>query len=285
MALTKEEFTALEEKARDLRKLTVNTVMWAGGGHIGGALSSIDVLTILFYRYLNIDVDNPTWQDRDRLIVSKGHIGVGLAPVLADKGFFDKEALKKYNHTHSELGMHLDVNKVVGLDASTGSLGHGLSISLGHALGARLLKKTMKIYCLLGDGECNEGAVWEAAMAISHYKALNVITFVDRNRCMIDGRTEDVMSVEPFADKWKAFGFEVKEIDGHDMYALSAAIEAAKSASEKPVVIILNTYKGCGVKFMQDNYKYHYASLDQEAVNECLRDIDEYHDNRKKEKN
>lgn len=281
MALTKEEFVALEDKARELRKLTVETVMWAGGGHVGGALSAMDILTLLYYKYLNIDVSKPDWEDRDRMIVSKGHIGVGIAPVLADKGFFSKERLKKYNHTHSELGMHLDVNKVVGLDSSTGSLGHGLSLSLGNALAARLLGKDLKVYCLLGDGECDEGAVWEAAMAISHYNATNLIPIVDRNRCMIDGRTEDVMKLEPFVDKWRAFGFDVLEVDGHDMYSLADAVEKAQAAKDKPVAIVMNTLKGCGVEFMQDNYKYHYASLDQESVNKCFEDIDRYHDKRK----
>lgn len=281
MVLTKDEHIRLEEKARELRKLTVQTVMWAGGGHVGGSLSATDLLTLLYHKYLRIRVEEPKWEDRDRLIVSKGHIGVGLAPVLADKGFFSVERLKHYNHTHSELGMHLDVNKVSGLDVSTGSLGHGLSLGLGHALAARLLKKDLYVYCLLGDGECDEGAVWEAAMAASHYKATRLITFVDRNRCMIDGRTEDVMSLEPFCDKWRAFGFEVLEVDGHDLQALSGAIEQAQKAEEKPYVIVMNTYKGCGVSFMQDNYTYHYASLDEDAVQRCFKDIDNYHDKRK----
>lgn len=280
MALTSEEFLTLENKARELRKLTIDTVKAASGGHIGGALSAIDILTILYHKYMNIDANNPNWEDRDRFILSKGHIGVGYAPVLADKGFFPIDMLSTYNHTHSKLGMHLDKNKVVGLDASTGSLGHGLPIALGMVLGGRLQNKNFKVYCLMGDGECDEGSVWEAAMAISHYKATNVITIVDRNRCMIDGRTEDVMALEPFADKWKSFGFEVIECDGHNMHELSDSIEKAIAATDKPVVIIANTLKGCGVKLMQDNYQYHYASIDENLANEAKRDIDEYHDSR-----
>ena len=280
MALTSEEFLTLENKARELRKLTIDTVKAASGGHIGGALSAIDILTILYHKYMNIDANNPNWEDRDRFILSKGHIGVGYAPVLADKGFFPIDMLSTYNHTHSKLGMHLDKNKVVGLDASTGSLGHGLPSALGMVLGGRLQNKNFKVYCLMGDGECDEGSVWEAAMAISHYKATNVITIVDRNRCMIDGRTEDVMALEPFADKWKSFGFEVIECDGHNMHELSDSIEKAIAATDKPVVIIANTLKGCGVKLMQDNYQYHYASIDENLSNEAKRDIDEYHDSR-----
>lgn len=282
MPLTKDEYLALEDKARELRKLTVDTVKWANGGHIGGSLSSTDLMTILYHKYMNIDVSNPTWEDRDRFVLSKGHIGVGYAPVLADKGYFDKEMLKTYNHTHSKLGMHLDKNKVVGLDASTGSLGHGLPISLGMVLGGRVQKKDFNVYCLMGDGECDEGSVWEAAMAVSNFKATNVISFVDRNRCMIDGPTEEVMKLEPFADKWRAFGFDVIEVDGHDMYQLGEAIEAAQANNDKPTVIIMNTFKGAGIKLMQDNYKYHYASIDEEMSKQCKADIDEYHDNRLK---
>lgn len=281
MALTKEEFDKLEDKARQLRKLTVQTVFWSGGGHIGGALSSMDILTILYHKYLNIQVDNPQWEDRDRCIISKGHIGVGVAPVLADKGFFDKAWLKTYNHTGSNLGMHLNSKKVPGLDASTGSLGHGLSIGLGNVMGARLLNKKIKAYVLLGDGECNEGSVWEAAMAISHFKALDVIPIVDRNMCMIDGPTEDIMKLEPLAEKWRAFGFEALEIDGNNMNELSAAIDTANAATEKPVAIIAKTLKACGIKHMQGNYVYHYASIDNATVEKAIKEIDEYHDERK----
>lgn len=280
MPLSDEEFLTLENKARELRKLTIDTVKWANGGHIGGALSAIDILTALYYKYMKIDAANPKWEDRDRFVLSKGHIGVGFAPVLADKGFFDKELLKTYNHTHSKLGMHLDMNKVVGLDASTGSLGHGLPIALGMGLSARLQKKSYRIYCLLGDGECDEGSVWEAAMAMSHYHLTNVISFVDRNRCMIDGRTRDVMSLEPFGEKWKAFGFQVLEIDGHDMKAVCAAIETAQETTDRPTVIIANTLKGCGVPLMQDNYRYHYASIDEALAEQCKKDIDAYQDAR-----
>ncbi len=280
MSLTSEELLALENKSRELRKLTVDTVKWAAGGHIGGSLSATDILTVLYHKQMNIDVKNEKWEDRDRFILSKGHIGVGYAPVLADKGFFPIEMLKTYNHTHSKLGMHLDINKVPGLDASTGSLGHGPCIALGMALGAKVLKKDFYIYCLLGDGECNEGSVWEAAMATAHYNANKVITIVDRNRCMIDGRTEDVMGLEPFTAKWAAFGFNVIEIDGHNITEINDAVEAAKATTDKPTVIVANTFKGCGVKLMQDNYEYHYASINEEMAAQCKADIDAYHDAR-----
>ena len=266
MALKEQEIIELEKKAYELRNLCVDTVSWAGSGHIGGAMSAMDILTLLYYKYLNIDPKNPEWADRDRFILSKGHVGVGYAPVLASKGYFDKELLKEYNLTGSSLGMHLDSRKVAGVDASTGSLGHGLSIALGTAMAARLLKKNYRTYCLLGDGECDEGSVWEAAMSVAHFNVTNLITIVDRNRCMIDGPTEEVMKLEPFADKWRAFGFLVKEVNGHSFQELSEAIEYAFTEKSKPVVILANTMKGCGIDFMENDYKWHYGSLDAEKL-------------------
>lgn len=282
MSINNEELKLLEKKAHELRSLCVNTVVWAGSGHIGGSLSAMDIFTILYYKYLNINPKNPEWEDRDRFILSKGHVGVGFAPVLADKGYFDKELLKEYNHTGSSLGMHLDSRKVPGVDASTGSLGHGLSIALGTGLAARLQNKSYLTYCLLGDGECNEGSIWEAAMAIAHYNVTNVITIVDRNKCMIDGRTEDIMKLEPFADKWKAFGFIVKEIDGHSFKELSEAIEYAQNEKSAPVVIIANTVKGCGVDFMEDDHRWHYGGLDSEKYKQCMESLNRYYEKRKK---
>jgi transketolase len=225
-----------------------------------------DVLTALYYHYLNIRPDEPDWQDRDRFVLSKGHGGVGLAPVLADKGYFDRELLKEFNHFKSPFGMHLDGNKVRGVDASTGSLGHGLSMALGMALGARFQKQAWRTYCMLGDGECDEGSVWEAAMAAHHFKADNLTAFVDRNQMMIDGRTEDVMSLEPLADKWAAFGWQVRKIDGHDFAQIGEAIEGAQAAQGAPTVIICDTVKGKGVDFMEDEVKWHYGSIDSELA-------------------
>ncbi|WP_273319760.1 transketolase [Vallitalea guaymasensis] len=282
MPLTDIEIKNLEKKAHELRSLCVDTVVWAGSGHIGGSLSAMDILTILYYKYLNIDPSKPLWEDRDRFILSKGHIGVGFAPVLADKGYIDKEQLKEYNHTGSELGMHLDSNKVPGVDASTGSLGHGLPIAVGMALAARINNKNYKTYCLLGDGECDEGSVWEAAMSIAHYKITNLVTIVDRNRCMIDGPTENVMSLEPFAKKWEAFGFIVKEVDGHNFTELSEAIEYALAEDKAPVVIIANTIKGCGIDFMEDNYKWHYGGLNSEKIAQSKESLEKYYKKRVK---
>jgi len=266
MPITDSEIIKLKEQAKSIRHDIIDTTVWSGGAHIGGAMSMVEIMTILYFKYLNIKPENPHWEDRDRVVLSKGHGGVGYAPVLAARGYFPKDELKEFNHFMSNFGMHLDSLKVKGVDVSTGSLGHGLPMAVGLALGARLQKKSWKTYCILGDGECNEGSVWEAAMSAAHYKVTNLITFVDRNRMMIDGRTEDVMALEPFADKWKAFGFIVKEIDGHDFKALSEAIDYAHQETGAPVLILCNTKKGRGVDFMEDQVKWHYGSIDSELA-------------------
>ena len=277
MALSKQDWLALEKKAYELRNLCLDTTFWAGSAHIGGGMSVMDMLTILYYKYMKIDVANPNWEDRDRLILSKGHAGVAYASVLCKLGFNDKEQLKTFNLTNSKMGIHLDSNKVIGVDASTGSLGHGLPIAVGTGLAARVLGKDYKTYCILGDGECDEGSNWEAAMSAAHFKVDNVISFVDRNKCMIDGRTEDVMSLEPFADKWRAFGFIVKEVDGHNFNELSEAIDFALENKGAPVMIIANTIKGEGIDFMEDNYLWHYGAIDDEKYAKAKESLDKHY--------
>lgn len=262
MALTADERNKLRKIAKELRLTIVDVMSWSGGAHIGGSLSIADILTILYFKYLNIDPENPKWEDRDRFILSKGHSAAGYIPVLAKRGYFPEEELKTFNHFGSPFAMHPDSNKVIGCDASAGSLGHGLSMAVGMGLGAKQLDKSWKTVCLMGDGECCEGSVWEAAMSASNFKLGNVIGIVDRNRLMIDGFTEDVMALEPFADKWRSFGWEVLEIDGHDFDALDGALEKAWAATDKPVLILANTVKGKGVDFMENNAVYHYASGD-----------------------
>lgn len=264
----------LEETALRLRKLCVQTVVWAHSGHIGGSLSAMDILTILYYKYMKIDPKNPAWEDRDRLIISKGHIGVGHAPVLADKGYFELDKIKDFNLTGSDFGIHLDSNKVPGVDCSTGSLGHGLSLSCGLGLASRLSGRNYKVFCLVGDGESNEGSIWEAAMAIAQYKLTGVITFVDHNRYMMDGAVEEVMGIEPLEDKWKAFGFATRRINGHSFDELSAAIDEALAAQDKPRAIICETVKGCGIDFMENNRHWHYGALNDENTASALKSLD-----------
>ncbi len=281
MPLSKAEWLALEKKANELRMLILDTTKWAGSAHIGGGMSAIDVMTVLYHKYMKIDVSNPNWEDRDRFILSKGHVGVALAPLLCDLGFNDKELLKTFNLSNSTMGIHLDSNKVVGVDASTGSLGHGMSIAVGTALAAKVLGKDYKTYVLLGDGECDEGSNWEAAMSAAHYKTTNMISFVDRNKCMIDGRTEDVMKLEPFADKWTAFGFEVKVIDGNNIKEICEAIdEALANETDKPYMIILDTIKGCGVDYMEDDYTWHYGAIDDNKYEEAKASLQKHYEKR-----
>ena len=264
MALSTQERQRLQDIARELRLTVIDVMAWSGGAHVGGSLSIIDILTILYFKYLDVHPADPQWDERDRFVLSKGHAAAGLIPVLAKRGFFPEETLKTFNHFGSPFAMHPDSNKVIGCDASAGSLGHGLSMAVGMALGARQRKMPWKTVCLMGDGECCEGSIWEAAMSAPHFKLGNLIGIVDRNRFMIDGETEDVMPLEPFADKWRAFGWDVVEVDGHDFDQLDEALSKAWAATDVPVLILAHTIKGKGVDFMENNVVYHYASADSE---------------------
>jgi transketolase len=263
----------LQDKARELRAQIVEVTYTCGGSHIGGALSQHDILVALYYRYLNIDPSRPDWDQRDRFVLSKGHGGVGHAVILADKGYFDPQLLADFNKTGSPFGMHLDRLKVPGVDCSTGSLGHGFPIAVGIALGARVRGHKYRTYCMLGDGECHEGAVWEAAMAAGHYKATNLTAFVDRNKLCIDGPTEKIMTLEPLDRKFESFGWRVLKIDGHDFDQICDAIDTALAETERPVMIIANTIKGKGVDFMEDKTAWHYGGLDAEMRAKALESI------------
>lgn len=265
----------LQDKCVDVRKGIVQLVVTAGGGHIGGGLSMTEILVVMYNHVLNIDPKDPKKPDRDRFILSKGHGGVGICPVLCDCGYYDEELMADFNQYLSPFGMHPDMHKVPGIDMSTGSLGHGLPISVGLAIGARLQKQTWRTFCLLGDGECNEGSVWEAAMAAAHYKLGNLTAIVDRNRLMIDGPTEEIMALEPFEDKWKAFGWDTRVIDGQSVPALLDTFENLPPAdSKKPLCVICNTTKGCGISFMENQTKWHYGGLDEEMETRAMQDIE-----------
>lgn len=261
MPLTEQErqqFTAIAKKIRgDL----VDVTQWSGGAHIGGSLSMVDLAVLLYWKYLKLDPAQPDWPDRDRFVLSKGHAGLGHAVVLANRGYFDIALLKDFNQYGSPFGMHLDSRKVLGVEVSTGSMGHGLPEAVGLALGARVLGASWRVYCIIGDGESNEGSIWEAAMAAAHYKTGNLIAFLDRNHLMIDGRTEDIMSIEPLADKWSAFGWNTLVVNGHDLDALAVAIEAAQAHTTGPSMIVCETVKGKGVDFMENNPAWHYGGL------------------------
>ena len=277
MPLTQEDIKRLQEKAKEIRKTIVDITFTAGGGHIGGSLSQTDILVALYYKYLNVDPKNPRWEDRDRVILSKGHGGLGWAAILGEMGYFDKALLKNFNKTGSPFGMHLDMLKVPGCDASTGSLGHGLGIAVGLALGAKMAKKTYRTYCVMGDGELCEGSVWEAAIIGAFHKLDNLTAFVDRNNLMIDGPTEEITQLENLNEKFASFGWEVLRIDGHDFNALAGAIEKARTIKGKPTVVICNTVKGKCVDYMENDYKWHYGGLDSDMRDKALACIDYYY--------
>ena len=273
MPLTDQERTTLKETAMKIRSDIVDVTGWSGGAHIGGSLSMTDILTILYWKYLNIDPQKPDWEERDRFVLSKGHGGVGHAIALSNRGYFPDSHLKEFNATGSMLGMHLDGKKVPGVDASTGSMGHGLCQAVGMAIGARVQGKDFRTYCIIGDGESDEGSIWEAAMSAAHYNLNTLTVFLDRNRMMIDGKTEDVMRLEPLADKWVAFGFNLQEIDGHDFDALAGAIDAAQAYTEGPTLVLCNTIKGKGVDFMENDPAWHYGGLSGELVEKAKASI------------
>lgn len=265
----------LNQKAQELRKKTFETIYNAGGGHFGGSLSVIEILTSLYYKEMNVRPEDPNWEDRDRLVLCKGHAGPPLYVILADKGFIDPARLPELDQNGGSLPKHVDRLKVQGIDYSSGPLGQGLSVACGMAVGAKLDKKDLYVYAVLGDGELDEGQIWEAAMTAGHYGLDNLIAFVDRNMNQIDGTTEDVMTLEPLPQKWEAFGWNVQTVDGHDCDALVAAIEKAKATKGKPNMIICNTIKGKGISFMENQYKWHSGQITEEQFQQGLRDLEE----------
>jgi len=266
----------LNDKALALRKEVIHLSALAGGGHLGGGLSMADIVVALHYYGMNLKANEPKWPDRDRFVLSKGHGCIAYCPVLADLGFFPREWLDTFNHLESPFGMHPDMKKIPGVEMSTGSLGHGLSIAVGMAISARLNKAAWRVFVLLGDGELNEGMIWEAAQSASHFKLGNLVAFIDRNRLCLDGLTEEIMSIEPIRDRWEAFGWNVHDIDGHDMEALVNTIDALPpSSSDVPTMVICRTVKGKGVDFMEGNPIWHYSGLDSDKSQEALASIEQ----------
>lgn len=264
----------LKAKAKELRINIIKTAKYAGSGHLGGSLSSADVLTALYFKYLNVDPEKPDMPERDKFVLSKGHVALAYVPCLAMKGFVPMESLESFNHYESAYGMHPDARKIKGCDASTGSLGHGFSIAVGMALGDRYQGLDTKVVVLMGDGEQNEGSVWEAAMAANHFKLNNLIAIVDRNQFSIDGNTEVIMSIEPIDKKYEAFGFKVITCNGNDMGEVDKALAEAWMEKEKPVCIIARTQKGFGVKRFQGAVEWHYGAMDIAMFNEALADVE-----------
>lgn len=257
-----------------MRRHIIEQVFNAQSGHPGGSLSSAEILAVLYNVEMRVDPKNPGWEDRDRFVLSKGHITPGLYAALALKGFFPEEALKGFRQADSFLQGHPNMRSVPGVDMSTGSLGQGISAAVGMAMMCKHDKKDNRVYALLGDGELQEGEVWEAMMAGAHYKLDNLTAFLDHNGLQIDGDIKVVMNPEDVSEKFKAFGWNVINIGGHDLDAIYKAIQDAKECKGKPTMIVAQTNKGRGVCFMEDNYNWHGSAPNQEQKDKAITQID-----------
>lgn len=265
--------TELEKIAKNVRIGIIESTYNAKSGHPGGSLSCADILTVLYFNQMNIDEKEPKSPSRDRLVLSKGHVAPALYSVLAEKGYFNKSELKTLRKMDSMLQGHPDMKKIPGVDMSTGSLGQGLSAANGMAMASKLNHDGIRVYCICGDGELQEGQIWEAAMTSSHYKLDNLCLIVDNNNLQIDGRVSDVMSIYPLTEKFKSFGFEVINIDGHDIKQIIRAFNKAKTVKGKPTVIIAKTVKGKGVPFMEDIADWHGKAPKEEEYNIAIKEL------------
>lgn len=259
--------------AKEVRKDIVSMLTESQSGHPGGSLSAVEIVTALYFNEMNVSIENQKDVDRDRFVLSKGHAAPVLYSVLANKGFFNKEELLKLRKMGAMLQGHPNMNYIPGVDMSTGSLGQGISAAVGMAIAGKLDKKEYRVYTLLGDGELEEGQVWEAAMSAAHYKLDNLTAFVDHNGLQIDGKCSDVMSPEPVSNKFEAFNWHVISIDGHDFNAILKAIEEAKTVKGKPTMIVCETVKGKGVSFMENEASWHGTAPTKEQCKKALEEI------------
>ncbi len=260
-------------KAKAIRRHIIRMLGHAGSGHTGGSLSAADILACLYFGEMNIEPANPHDADRDRFVLSKGHAAPVLYAALAEKGFFAEEELNNLRKLGSPLQGHPDMRKLPGVEASTGSLGQGISWAVGMALAGKIDNKDYRVYSLLGDGELQEGMVWEALMAAAHYKLDNLVVFLDHNGLQIDGKITEVLSPEPVADKFRAFGFEVINIDGHDVKVIMQALEKGRTIKGKPTAIIAETVKGKGCSFMENKAEWHGVAPNAEEVEKALAEL------------
>ncbi len=267
------DIDALKQMAATIRCDIIEMICTAQAGHPGGSLSATDIVTALYFRLMNIDPANPRWPDRDRFILSKGHACPVWYAALAERGFYDKSHLATLRRLGSILQGHPDMNKVPGIDMTAGSLGQGLSVGVGMALAARLHKKDYHVWIVIGDGESQEGSIWEAAMSASKWKLDNLTAILDRNNLQNDWYVDDMMPIEPVADKWRAFGWHVIDIDGHDMAAVVAALEAAKAHQGQPTLVLAHTVKGKGVSYMENICEWHGKAPGREQADQALAEI------------
>jgi len=264
----------LQKMAKTVRKEIIEQVYKAQSGHPGGSLSIADILTVLYFNELNIDPKNPKWDNRDRVVLSKGHCSPALYSCLANRGFFEIKELEEFRSIEGKLQGHPDMNKVVGVDMTTGSLGQGLSAANGMAISAKLDKKNYRVYCILGDGEIEEGQIWEAAMASSKYKLDNLCVVIDNNNLQIDGTIGEVMNSYPIDEKFKSFGFQVINIDGHNIEEIIKSFEVAKNIKDRPTCIIAKTIKGKGISFMENEVQWHGKAPNEEQYKQAIKELE-----------
>ncbi len=263
----------LEKMAKEIRKGIIEQVYNGQSGHPGGSLSVADILTVLYFNELKIDEKNPKWEERDRFILSKGHCSPALYSCLANRGFFPVEDLKTFRKLESYLQGHPDMNKIPGVDMTTGSLGQGLSAGIGMAIAGKMDKKDYRVYCVLGDGEIEEGQIWEATMSAKKYELDNLCIIVDNNNLQIDGTIEKVMSPYPIDEKFKSFGFEIIKIDGHNIQEILDGFDVAKHIKGKPVCIIAKTIKGKGISYMENQVGWHGTAPNEEQYKIAMKEL------------
>ncbi len=268
-------YAVLEDRAKFIRTETVRLTRIAGAGHYASTFSCAEILAALYYAQMRIEPSDPDWADRDRFVMSKGHAAIGLYPVLADLGYFDASELDTYTRLGSNYGDHPDMKKVRGLDFSSGSLGHGLSVGLGMALAGRMQGRDYRTFVMLGDGEMSEGQIWEAVIAAGHFQLGHLVILLDRNGLCIDGHTEDIMSIEPVHQRLAAFGWDVQRVDGHDLPAVVGAFDAlGNGTTGKPQAIVFDTVKGRGVKRMEMSLDWHVGNLAGDDYDDVMQELE-----------
>ena len=262
----------LAEKAAQIRIDLLEMIYNAGMGHTGSSLSNTDILTTLYYSVMNVNPNEPNWEDRDRFVLSKGHAVESYYCILADLGFIDKDELTTFCQYQSRLIGHPN-NKVPGVEMNTGALGHGLSVAVGMAKAAKMDKRDYRVFVLMGDGEQAEGSIWEASMSAAHFGLDNLIGIIDRNRLQITGSTEEVMALEPLAEKWKSFGWQVVEVDGHDFQQLRETLSSIPVEKGRPTLVVANTVKGKGVSFSENNPTWHHHVPSEDELNRAIQEL------------
>lgn len=273
MKITENDIESLKGISKEIRKSIIEEVYSAQSGHPGGALSATEILTVLYFNQMNIDPERPDDENRDRFVLSKGHASAGLYATLAERGFFDKSELKNFRKLGSMLQGHPDMKHIPGVDMTTGSLGQGLSAANGMAMASKIDKRGFRVYCLVGDGEIEEGQIWEAAMTSSHYKLDNLCLIIDNNNLQIDGKVTEVMSIYPLKEKLQSFGFEVFEVDGNNIDELITVFQKTKTIKEKPTAVIAKTIKGKGIDFMENQVSWHGKAPKEEEYKLAMEEL------------